>query len=417
MGGGRALVAGAALLAGGACATAPPDAPPVPSQGMAAAATTAPPVNPSRPGSPTAGTAGEASVPARDEPVDARATDMARYLAGMAGAGNAALDELRGQRFWPEHARQLDAHWERLDSERLAGVRQLSAAELTATERRSPWVFYPFGGADLAFADALFPHSPELLLVGLEPVGAIPEVAQPDPARQQATLARLREALVPALSLGYFITQRMEEASVAGRFPGAVSLLYVFLARTGHEILGVQTVVIDGQGAVQPVATRSDALAPGVAIRFRRPGEAPRQVSYFRVDLRDEPLGKDGRFLALVRRHGRGATVLKCASYLLHEARFSRLRQLILGQSDVVVQDPSGLPFVAFEPSRWSVALYGSFAQPVARFAHRPQPELRRACAARATVGKLAFPTGYQRSAALSSLLVARPRPEAKPTP
>ncbi|MBW2454439.1 MAG: hypothetical protein JRI68_08005 [Deltaproteobacteria bacterium] len=352
------------------------------------------------------------ALPVPEPGVDSQATDGARFLAGMAGGPDAPFDHLRQLPFWQEHARHLNAQWEGFVERRLKPVRRFGQAELTAAERASPRVLYPFGGPDLVFADALFPHSPDLVLAGLEPLGALPDLGRRDAPRLVTALRQLRASLVPALGLGYFITEQMEEQRAEARFPGVLPLLFVFLARTGHEISSVQRVAVDPDGGIGPAVGPGDGLVPGVVIRCRRPGEPLRLVAYFQVDLRDAALGRDDRFARLVRRRGVAVTLLKCASYLLHEARFSTLRHLVLEGSSTVIQDPSGLPFRAFDPTHWSLSLYGNFQQPIPRFAHRPQPDLRRSFATTGTVGTLDFRTGYQSSLTRSSLLVARRRSE-----
>jgi hypothetical protein len=348
-------------------------------------------------------------VPQPELPLDEVATGSARFLAGLPPRDGSALGGHRDQPFWQEHARVMAVHWTRFDHERLARVRRFSQAELTAQERRSAWVFYPFGGPDLLFADAFFPHSPMLVLSGLEPVGEVPELERLTAPQLMTALRQLRESIGPALSLGYFITTRMEEALAGGVLRGALPILYVFLARTGHQILAVQPLELDAFGVPQPAAEGRDALVPGVRIRCQREGQPPRLVYYFRANVLDSALRADGRFAKFVRRHGQAGTLLKCGSYLMHEPRFSEIRRLVLETSTTVVQDPSGIPYRDFEPARWSVSLYGSYRQPIARFAHRDQPELRRAFS-NGAIGTLDFEVGYQSTVDRSSLLVARRR-------
>jgi hypothetical protein len=91
--------------------------------------------------------------------------------------------------------------------------------------------------------------------------------------------------------------------------------------------------------------------------------------------------------------------------FLLAEPRFSMLRQMILDDSSIVLQDDTGIPFRAFD-ERWAVRLFGRYEAPGAPYEERVQPALRAAYEQRGA-SPLSFGIGYHVQPARSNLLVA----------
>ena len=93
----------------------------------------------------------------------------------------------------------------------------------------------------------------------------------------------------------------------------------MFLARTGKTIHEVNVVSLDEQGklvADELVATKRNA-APGVKIIFSD-GNGPKQtLYYFSTNLADGSFQRSG-FSAFLARLGPADSLIKSASYLLH---------------------------------------------------------------------------------------------------
>ena len=58
-------------------------------------------------------------------------------------------------------------------------------------------------------------------------------------------------------------------------------------------------------------------------------------------------------------------TLIKSASYLLHDNQFSKTRALLLESADVVVQDDTGIPYRFLSQAPWQVKLYGQYHKPI----------------------------------------------------
>ena len=57
-------------------------------------------------------------------------------------------------------------------------------------------------------------------------------------------------------------------------------------------------------------------------------------------------------------------TLLKSASFLPHWRMCDSIRDYILQNSNLVLQDDTGVPFRDFEASKWHVQLFGAYSHP-----------------------------------------------------
>ena len=112
-----------------------------------------------------------AAYPARAQ--TASADDTARFLAGMPLSSDSPLAPLTQHPAWQQHARYFSSAFGNLDKNQFAKIRAWSSAKLTAP---SPVLFYMFSGPDFLYADAFFPSATTYVMVGLEPVGTIPDL-------------------------------------------------------------------------------------------------------------------------------------------------------------------------------------------------------------------------------------------------
>ena len=194
----------------------------------------------------------------------------------------------------------------------------------------------------------------------------------------------------------------------------ALPILYVFLARTGKTIDEVNFVHLDEQGNLQ-IAGELDAVArvsqtnktvpsSGVKIVFTE-GNGPRQtLYYFSTNLADGSFQRSG-FSTFLAKLGPADSLIKSASYLLHEAYFSGVRNLLLNKSATIVQDDSGIPLAYFEATKWRLQAFGHYAGPLPMFAKYYQPrmiELFR------SASPFEFGIGYRWRKNESNLLIAR---------
>jgi hypothetical protein len=350
---------------------------------------------------------------------DAIATDTARVLAGMAPSDSARFEEATKRAAWIAYRDDVSRNWARLETERFSVMRAWSSREVLAAAGPCDTLFYPFGGPDLINAYVLFPGCSRYLLFGLEPVGSMPVVGQGDPGALDVLLNELRASLSDMFVRDYFITREMMTDQKTPGVNGTLPLLLVFLARVDARIVDIR--MESPWAGAEPAAGAEQAPGPSanavrrqpqrptaVTIRFTVPGSTRIQtLTYARVRMEDAEFAKQEALVAYLERHAPFTTLLKSASYLLHDRQFSKVRGLVLAGSRAVLQDDTGVPYRFFDKAAWRVRLYGRYSPPVKDFNYGNQPDLEQAYRDSAAVRDLPFSFGYHWRQGTASVMLA----------
>jgi hypothetical protein len=300
---------------------------------------------------------------------------VARFLAGMAPSADSSVQALTQEPAWLEHVTQMREAWTQLERAQLEPVRAWSATHLGPP---SPTLLYMFGGPDYLYARNFFPHARTYVLAGLEPPGRLIRLDQLSPEERQRGLERLRESLKTIFDASFFVTADMLKDLQGHAFSGVLPLLYLFLARSGMDILDVRHVGLreDGTTFVRPAPAR--VRPNGIEIRFRDPVQSvDRTLFYFSIDLSNAGL-VDGAFLRFIEQQGPADAFFKSASYLPHEENFWRIRSAVMKRSVRILQDDTGVPIDLFDPAGWHVKPFGIYTRPIQMFDYMFQPSLAR---------------------------------------
>jgi hypothetical protein len=298
--------------------------------------------------------------------------DTARFLAGMPPAAESPLAALTKDHAWQQHARIFDGAFERLEQRQLARIRAWSGNNLSAAP---PTMFYMFSGPDFLYANAFYPNAKTYVLSALEPVGTVPDLTTLR-GSVAGSLAQLRASLTSILSYSFFITHHMKSDLRAGRVNGTLPILYVFLARSGKTIREVTPVRLDDEGAAQPdvEGLRGSSATHGVKIVFAGSDGEARTLYYFSTNLADDGV-KNSKFLKFCETLAPAGSLVKSASYLLHSGGFTKVRDFLLANSAMMVQDDSGIPLHYYEPKKWDLQPFGRYLGPIGVFPGRYQPQ------------------------------------------
>tara|TARA_R110002096_G_scaffold29509_4_gene88929 strand:- start:20696 stop:21859 length:1164 start_codon:yes stop_codon:yes gene_type:complete len=314
--------------------------------------------------------------------------DTARFLAGMPGGINSPLADQRRTSAWQQHHASMDKMFDYFARSRQSSIMSWQGSELGDVSNRN--VFYPFGGPDYLYAHTFFPRASRYVLVGLEPVGSVPDIATLSGGDLTPSLNNLKASMSSATNFSYFITKDMRADLSRTSINGTLPIVMTFMARTGHRIQSVN---------------KLSSPAPGFHILATGPSGGTKSVYYFQKDLSNSGISANSNFLSFVTSVGAPTTFLKSASYLMHRNSFSNIRNAILSRSYAVVQDPSGIPFNAIAQSGYNVRLYGQYSGTLDIFREHYQPELASGYSSgQFRVKPLPFGVGYKQT----SLIVAK---------
>jgi len=298
------------------------------------------------------------------------------------------------------HNAWMAGSWRRFARQRREPMRRWARTNVPRLAPSTP-VLYPFGGVDLPSALALYPDQQRYVLIGLEPVGLTPAWSSLPTDTLGNELARVREAARTLLSVGFLRTNDM--AAALTRI-GAIPVLLALLAREEAQVLRVTAGGIAPDGSFEEGRRARPGAGAGVRIEFRLPRDATtRSLEYLSLDLSDGGLRQTG-LLTHLGTFGESACMTKAATYLMHKPYFATVRQALLRQCTILVQDDSGIPVRYLVEAGRRLQVHGSYSAPIPMFKEWVQPELQQLAR---TAKPLPFGWGYRWLPAESTLLIA----------
>jgi hypothetical protein len=357
---------------------------------------------------------------------DRKFNDIARFIAGLPTEEGSELVKLGETPAWKQYAQSVDAQWKNINDRKLPKMLTWAKEELKAVNDQKGTLFYPFSGADFQHAAIFFPEAEETVMIGLEPIGKMPEFEK---INQKGSLGAyfngIRRSLVTIMEYSFFKTNDMA-VDFTGRvtydIDGTLPVILLFMARSNHRILFYERVAINQEGKI---VKPEDIVLPkgeknytyyGTKITYRRedkPDEV-KNLYYFGVNLsNDAYMGQGGlnqrkdlmKYLESLPIH---ATYLKSASYLMYKDFFSKIREVILNKSKYVLQDDSGMALKNFLNDKWGLTFYGRYAGPISLFANYWQNDMKKAFEKKEQVRPLPFGIGYQFREGSSNLMLAK---------
>lgn len=332
------------------------------------------------------------------------ANDAARYLAGLPVQGGSQIAALTQEPSWQEHARLMNQAFAQLEQRQLSNIRVFRAENIAPATQQNRTCLYLFSGPDFLYADAMFSDCSTFVLQGLEPVTPLPDLATVPPAALAGTLQNIQISLNTILSFSFFKTKDMREDFERSQLKGVLPAIFVFLARTGKEVTGIEYISLDKTGAVVQGFAGGTR---GAKITFSDSATGAEKVLYyFTSDLSDEALKRNSGLLHFCQSLGPTNSLLKAASYLLHEGGFETVRNYLLENSAAILQDDSGIPVHFFTPDKWTLRFFGVYTGPIDLFKKFFQPDLRQYYAS-SSPKPLTFGFGYRWSSRTSTMFLA----------
>jgi hypothetical protein len=241
------------------------------------------------------------------------------------------------------------------------------------------------------------------------------------------------------LYVNFFVTKQMEVDIDQAPIPGIMPVVLAAMARLNLEPMAIRPIQVNMQGNIDDVSVPSvtreklerdllarlknidDVAAPSTAqskwhgyesveVRFRSPDGEEQRLIYLSMDLSDRAFKAHPHWVAFYQTLGEVSGLIKAGSYLMHSRNFAMIRNIMLQQARIIVQDDSGIPLAYLNTTGWMLQPFGVYTAPLPRFKHKAQPSLRELYAKGAE--PLPFPWGYGNAAKQTNLLLVRRKPE-----
>lgn len=309
--------------------------------------------------------------------------DLANFIAGNSNSEKYFKD-FRSKASYTDFAGKFTKRWNDFDSTKLAPIKSFVNTEFAA-ESKIRNLFYPFSGPDILYANTIFPEADVVTMIGLEPVGTLPIVDDKKIVADsiQKYVSKINSSLNAILRFSFFRTVSMKEDLRNDEVDGTIHLLLLFLNKTGHQIANVRPFYIDTLGTKQYMTStvelgKSSHKNKSVEITAINKNKKTKTVTYTSTDLSDPALKKNKGLQTYINNLHFETTYLKGASYLMHMSAFSKIRQLILDNTQTIVQDDSGIAihYITNDSHKWKFTFYGAYTKPINMFKENYQADL-----------------------------------------
>lgn len=249
----------------------------------------------------------------------------------------------------------INISWNKLYQDSLGHVSKWSGKYLKQYIEKYDTLFYPFGGPDVSYAISFFPHAKRYILVGLEPLGHFDQIEKS--LNKDETFDSILTAFSHYLRKGYFITSEMLTQLSNKNIKGGLGLILLALPKLGFDILDIRSCYIDANGNI----VKSDPKGIECVKIVCKKADQKKEIYYLRTDLINESNGLAG--LKKFVNKFEFSTLVKSASYALHDQNFSEIRSFILNNTNCILQDDTGIPFNFFRQN-WDIHIFGTYTKP-----------------------------------------------------
>ncbi len=359
----------------------------------AVAAESAPQATTSQPGA----TASKRVPGAKDAAAETTPQQGARYFAGL----GAKASDAEGRSLQKRAGNAWIAY------EKHVGQPLLTWANKEVAYSGGGTVFYPFSGPDFLTVERIYPNADRYVLVAQQAAKAPARLEGMDESQRAAFVKKLGDAWNKFGRLRYFRTEDLDEDQ---RDPtvslGVTTILMAFAARLGYEVVEVAPLHFSAAEGEWKTLPASESEWKSVRLSLQKDGRKV-TLDYLSVDLSDDGMRAHKAQRAWFKGMAGSPILLKAASHLLQEPYFGILRDMLVKNAPLVVQDETGLTYQDLSKVG-SVRLYGNFARVHRLFKSTDQASLAAAYKAEKSPGALPFAFSYLKDSEERSIQIAR---------
>ncbi|MDO9024417.1 hypothetical protein [Zwartia sp.] len=266
-------------------------------------------------------------------------------------------------------------------------------------------VFYPFSGPDFVTVAHAFPNADRYVMVAMQAAGAPVTLATMNQARAQGFQQKFLREWMKFSRLAFFRTDDLNEDQRDQFAPiGVTTILSTFALYSGYDVLEIYPIAFDEQSG--DYVKSAEGSWRSVRLLLSKAGK-PVTLDYVSLDLSDASLSKSEPIRKWLAREAHNPVLIKAASHLLQETYFSILRDILVANATMVLQDETGLNYTDLAVIG-PVDLYGGFLYPHELFNRKKQESLGKAYRESKNVKPLPFAFSYNKTNERRSVQVVR---------
>lgn len=269
-------------------------------------------------------------------------------------------------------------------------------------------VLYPFSGPDFVTVSQLYPGASKYVMVAMQAAGEPATLINVSATRAQNFQAKFLREWLKFSRLGFFRTDDLNQ-DLQDRHSqiGVTTILITFALYSGYDIKEVYPIALDPQTGD---FARTTGVWKSVRLEMSKGGK-PVTLDYVSVDLSDGHLATVEPMRNWLNKASHNPVLLKAASHLLQESYFSTLRDMLVANATMVVQDETGLNYT-YLAKIGKVDLYGGFLYPHELFNRKKQESLALAYKEAKDVKPVPFAFSYNKTNERRSVQIVRRDPQ-----
>ena len=269
-------------------------------------------------------------------------------------------------------------------------------------------VFYPFSGPDFVTVNQVYPDADRYVMVAMQAAGEPTLLAPMSPERAQQFQAKFLREWKRFAYNAFFITAELE----ADRFAksthiGITTILMTFALYSGYDIAEVYPISYDSASGQ---FIKSAGPWKSVRLVLKKNGKTV-ALDYVSLDLSDQNLLVKEPMRGWLSHMTQHPMLIKAASHLLQDGNFIVLRDMIVKNAPMVVQDETGVDYAQLRKIG-NVDLYGGFSLPFEQFSPHKQQSLAQAYRQATNVKPMPFAFSYNKEHERRSVQIVRREPQ-----
>lgn len=297
---------------------------------------------------------------------------------------------------------QADTAWQFYQKNMGEPMKHWAHDEVHAAQQGT--IFYPFSGPDFVTVSQLYPSADHYVMVAMQMAGEPASLANMSTTRGQNFQSKFLREWMKFSRLGFFRTDDLNE-DLRDKYAqiGVTTILITFALYSGYDVTDVYPIALDPQ---TNQFVKSDGSWKSVRLMLRKAGK-PVTLDYVSLNLSDSFLSQDEPMRNWLNRETHYPVLIKAASHLLQESYFSVLRDQLVANATMIVQDETGLNY-SYLSQIGKVDLYGGFLYPHELFNRKKQESLALAYKDSKSVKPLPFAFSYNKTTERRSVQVVR---------
>ena len=289
---------------------------------------------------------------------------------------------------WQKLNELIESNWSNYFNKMGQPMLSWSSTEVHSDAKK---VFYPFSGPDFTTLYQIYPQADHYVMSAQQRGERLVDLSQLSPSAASQTMEVLSSAWKSFGNDGFFVTEYLFKYISTNKVKiGATTLIASFAHLHQFSIQKIVPISIDDNGTVKELS--EDQSWDSVRFYLVRDNR-PVILDYVRMDLSNEGMKDNVSQLAFFRESAKSPVLLKAASHLPQHPAFTLIRDEMLQNAPMIVQDETGLDYQPLN-QQFNTVLYGSFVKAYKVFS-KYNTELAKAYKLRDDEKKLPFRIGY----------------------